>query len=396
MRKELTDRLAKTLAAGIYWDAHRDAPRGFLLQVTPAGARAYRLNYRRQVDGRERRKTIGDVSAWPVADARKEAAKLRRYIDTGGDPLGDEEQRRAEPAVTELVARFIAEALPSRAPRTQDEYRVMLERYLLPAIGKHKVAAVERRDIEKLHSRITATGKKRRANAVLTIAHVLFEQAIAWKMRGEHTNPAARIKRNAEHHRERYLTGEELDRLIATLDRWQAKEPDSVDMIRLLLLTGARRGEAVGMLWSDVDLDAGIWTKQPETTKQRKLHRVPLSVEAVELLRRRSAAREQDRIVPLRKDDRVFRGRGAIAFRLERHWVQIRAAAGLEDVRLHDLRHSFASFLVGQGLSLPIIGAMLGHAAPATTSRYAHLADAPLREAAAIVGKIIGVGAAKK
>jgi integrase len=143
------------------------------------------------------------------------------------------------------------------------------------------------------------------------------------------------------------------------------------------------------MRWADLDLDTAVWVKPAESTKQRRAHRLPLSPEAVELLRRRRAEREQGRVVAL-KDDRVFRAAGSIAFRLERHWQQIRAAAGLDDVRLHDLRHSHASLLIAQGLSLPIIGAMLGHSDPKTTSRYAHLADAPLREAAAIVGKIVG------
>src|SRR5262249_8580138 len=132
--------------------------------------------------------------------------------------------------------------------------------------------------------------------------------------------------------------------------------------------------------------DAAVWTKPG------KLHRVPLSPEAATVLRRRREERDAaaEKVVRLRQNDLVFSRLNEST--LELHWVQIRAAAGLPDVRFHDLRHSFASWLVGQGLSLPIIGAMLGHSKPATTARYAHLADAPLREAAAIVGKIVGGG----
>lgn len=246
-----------------------------------------------------------------------------------------------------------------------------------------KVAAVERDDVERLHRKITAEGKTRRANAVLGTVHTLFEQAIKWKMRAD--NPAKRIERNPEHNRERYLSAAELERLLAALDHWQQRKPDSCDVIRLALLTGARRGEVIGMEWSQLDLDAaGVWSKPFQTTKQRKPHRVPLSPEAIDLLRRRRASRV------VRFDDRVFGDRDIVVSRVERDWREIRAAAGLEDVRLHDLRHSFASVLVSQGLSLPIICALLGHSRPSTTNRYAHLADAPLREAAAIVGKLVG------
>jgi integrase len=397
----LTDSIAKTLPVGIYRDQHPDAVAGLLFQVTSGGSRSFRLDFRRQSDGRQRRITLGSLAefqpgpsqrhgrkkAEAVDLARAKAAALRRIIRDGRDPLGEIEGKRAEPSVEELVRQFVAESLPSRAPRTQAEYKDMLDRFIVPAIGRMKVNAVGRADLERLHARITAEGKLRRANAVLTIAHVLFEQAIVWSMCAE--NPASRIKRNREQHRERYLNQDEIERLNAVLDRWQAKEPDSADMTRLLLLTGARRGEVVGMRWADLDLDGAVWVKPAESTKQRRAHRLPLSLEAVELLRRRQIEREQGRVVAL-KEDRVFRAPGNVAFRLERHWQQIRAAAGVEDVKLHDLRHSHASLLIAQGISLPIIGAMLGHSEPKTTARYAHLADAPLREAAAIVGKIVG------
>jgi integrase len=251
-----------------------------------------------------------------------------------------------------------------------------------------KVSVVERDDIAKLCRKITATGKLRRANATKSLCSILFNQAVEWKMRSD--NPASGVKTNPEDGRERYLSPEELDRRLTVLDRWQARRPDSVDVIRLAMLTGARRGEILSMRWGDLDLIAGVWTKPATSTKQRRIHRVPLSPEAVEILRRRQSGSKADgRVVPLHKaDDHVFRGGGSSSHigRLRSSWEIIRAEAQLGDVHFHDLRHSFASLLVGQGLSLPIIGAMLGHSKPQTTSRYAHLADGPLREAAAIVG----------
>jgi integrase len=393
MQAKLTDGVAAKAGPGLYFDNDKRSPRGFLLRVTPAGSRAWCLNYRVKDSGRERRLTIGDVAAWPITAARERASELRRVIDAGGDPLGQMEEKRSAPTVADLAARFVEEALPSRAPRTREEYRGMLTSYILPAIGRMKVTAVEIEDLERLHRKITGEGKPRRANATLTIAHVLFEAAIRWKMRTD--NPASRIDRNPEHPRERYLDDAEVERLMAALERWQPTWADSCDAIRLLLLTGARRGEVLGMRWSEVDLDAAVWSKPPGSTKQRKSHRIPLSDQVIELLRRRHAERD-GRVVSLRRDDRVFRGEGRIEYRLERQWAIIRAAAGLDDVRLHDLRHSYASMLVNQGYSLPLIGALLGHSEAATTSRYSHLYDQSLREATASVGKKIGGGRSVK
>jgi integrase len=396
VREKLTDRFAATVAPTPgrierYFDTDKRSPRGFLLRVTSAGARSWALQYREPQSGRQREMTIGDVKSWPFTEARKQGHELRRVVDAGGDPL---DRGRAEPIVTELVQRFEDEALPRRAEKTQIEYRAMLRDYLLPALGNRKVSGVVRADIEKLHRRISETGKLRRANAVRSICSILFTQAIVWGLRDD--NPAAHIKPNVEHGRERYLSAAEIERLGAVLDHWRPRRPDSVDAITLALLSGARRGEIVGMRWADLDLEAAVWTKPPGLTKQRRAHRVPLSPEAVAVLRRRQAeGTDTNKIVRL-WDDHVFAGGGTKTHTntLERDWSQIRAAAGIEDVRFHDLRHSFASLLVSEGLSLPIIGRMLGHTRPTTTSRYAHLADQPLREAAGIVGKIVGQRAA--
>jgi integrase len=146
------------------------------------------------------------------------------------------------------------------------------------------------------------------------------------------------------------------------------------------------------MAWGQLDLNAATWAKPAAMTKQRRSHLTPLAPEAVKLLRRREAEREQGRVVRL-KDDRVFPSTlAAPHFKLERDWVQIRASAGLDGLRMHDLRHTYASLLVGQGLSLPVIGALLGHSKPATTNRYAHLSLGPLRVAADLVGHLVTSG----
>jgi integrase len=397
VKKELSDQFAATVAPTgrieRYFDQNDKAPRGFLLRVTPASARAWALQYREHSSGRQREITIGDVRSWSMTQARKRGHELRREIDAGGDPLADREKKRQVPTVDELWNDFIRQQLPKRASRTQAEYRAMYRDWIGPALGRSKIAAVKRSDIEKLHRKITAEGKERRANSVKSLVSTLFAEAVNRELCAN--NPAKGIESNVEHVRERYLEPEELERLIGVLERWREKRSDSVDAIMLLVLTGARRAEVLSMAWAQVDLKAGIWIKPSQSTKQGKRtgksHRVRLSDDAAALLqRRKDDSHAAGKVVQL-KDDFVFRGGGSKTHTntLERDWYQIRAAAALEDLRIHDLRHSFASFLVGAGQGLPIVGAMLGHAKAQTTQRYAHLADKPAREAAEIVAKIV-------
>ena len=191
----LTNKFARTAAPDrIYFDSTAGAPRGFALRVSKRGARSWIFGYRSKVTGQQRRMVIGDVGAWPVSEARKRAAELRRQVDLGGDPQGERAEQRAAPTVTELWDRFVVEALPSRAERTQGEYASLARDYMLPAFGRLKVAAITRADVEKLHREITRAGKARRANATRSLVSVVFAQAIEWGLRDD--NPAAHIKPN--------------------------------------------------------------------------------------------------------------------------------------------------------------------------------------------------------
>jgi integrase len=206
----------------------------------------------------------------------------------------------------------------------------------------------------------------------------MFSLAGRWRMR--ETNPVKGIERNKEYHRRRYLSSDELVRLTKAL----AKHPDkgAANAIRLLLLTGARRGEVLVMRWDDVA--HGVWSKPASSTKQKEHHQVPLSAPALALL------------ADIRKRQRprapfVFPSHGTSGHLVEikKSWRQITKAAGIEGLRIHDLRHSYASQLVSGGASLPLIGALLGHSNPNTTARYAHLFRDPLRAATEKVGAVI-------
>jgi integrase len=212
--------------------------------------------------------------------------------------------------------------------------------------------------------------------------------AIRWGWRPD--NPVRGIERNQEQKRHRYFSGDELARLTAALTTHDDRQAASI--VRLLLLTGARRGEALQARWDELDLKVGVWTKPGATTKQKTEHRVPLSAPARQLLSELRAAAEMEREKagqPI--SDFVFPSRGDTGHRVEikKDWRALCKVASIHGARLHDCRHTFASVLASAGLSLPIIGALLGHSNPSTTARYSHLMDDPLRAATERAGAIM-------
>jgi integrase len=357
--------------------------RGLAARVTAAGARAWVLRY--WAHGIQRLYTIGDIEAWPTEKVWPEAVELRRKIDGGADPRKVRQEKQEAPTVADLCTVFERDHLPSRRPSTQAEYRRMLAKHILPRLRQRKVAAVSREDVAALHREI---GRQHpyQANRVLALASVMFSLAIEHGMRAD--NPCARIPKAPEERRERFLNPAELTRLNEVL----ATHPEkiSASAIRLMLLTGCRRGEALAAKWTELDLDAGVWVKPSTNTKQKRAHRIPLSAPAVEVLREMEVEKERLHrfgiVTPY-----VFPSMRKPAERLvevKRTWTAACTAAGLTAVRLHDLRHSFASALVSGGLHLPVIGQLLGHTQPRTTHRYSHLYDDVLRDAVERVGAI--------
>ena len=350
---------------------------GFGARVTAAGHRAFVLTYYPRGRG-QRRYTIGTFPDWSVTGAREEARKLKRMIDAGGDPLADIEAERGAATVETLIARFVEEHLPRKRERTKGDYLRMIDLHIRPALGQMKVAAVSWSDIDALHRRITKSGSPVAANRVIAVVSKLFALAIRWHMRPD--NPAKGIERNVEQRRKRYPSADELKRLTAALD----KHPDqqAADVFRLCLFTGCRSGEAMSARWDAIDLAAGKWTKPGSTTKQKTTHVAPLSAPARELL---AALRKRT------NSEWVFPADSATGHRvaIQKNWLAICKAARVTGLRIHDLRHGFASQLASSGASLPLIGSLLGHANPATTHRYAHLFDDPQRAAVERVGRII-------
>ncbi len=376
------------------WDADT---KGFGFRVSaptprhPKGARSFFLNYR--VNGIERRMTIGEYPTWSALAARTEARELRKRVDRGGDPAREKREAREVPTLADLFERYEREHLTHKAPSSQAADRAMIKAYILPELGRRKVADIHLGDIKALHRKITEKGKRVRANRVLAVASSMFALSLK-PMAGETKpwrdaamgNPCKGIKRNREEGRERFFSAAELAEIGDALS--EIGDTPGADFFRLMMLTGCRPVEVMRATWEQFDVEPGFWVKPASTTKQRSVHRAPLSPPALELIEKLRAQKRDS-------DERVLQFRGNIQAELKKTWKAVRAHAKLKKGdRPYDLRHSFASVGVGGGLSLPIIGKLLGHSNPKITARYAHLGDDPLKEAATKIGAAIA-GAGK-
>ena len=400
MGTHLTERFVKAAEIGTrkYVVFDEDCA-GFGLCVFESGRKGFILIYR--AAGRQRRMTIGTWPSWSVIAARDEAKRLKRDIDRGEDPMDTRTNARHAPIMKDLIERFIDEHLPKLAATNAKDQISMLNGLVLPDWRTRKVADITPTDIDRLLTKIalgrprpskTAPKTKRRTalkpakptpvrtNRLGEVLRKMFSLSVTWKMRTD--NPATSFRKRPETARERFLSFEEIQRLADAL----CADPDqrAAGIIRLCMLTGARCGEARTATFDQFNLDLAIWTKQAAYTKQRRVHRVPISHEAVALIRLRSDA------VP--KGCRfLFPGDvpGQPVVDLKRFWARMRVQAEIADVRLHDLRHTCASLLVSGGASLEMIGRLLGHTQIGTTQRYAHLIDSPLRAGVNAVGEML-------
>ena len=389
-------RLNNKFVAGLgpgemWWD---DDPRatGFGVRSYPGGGKSWFIDYR--LDGRQRRLTLGPFPRWSADAARERAKELRKRIDRGEDPAGAKRERRTAPTIQDLIGRYIADHLPKKAvtgPRLRDEVKMLGE--IGDKLGRHsKVSDIHGGDIANMHRRITESGRPVRANRILAIASKMFSLALVPKA-GETLpwrnavlgNPCKGVEHNREEAKERFFSQSELTMISDALARYRG---GAADCVKLILLSGCRPIEAMKATWEEFDKEPGYWVKPTAHTKQRKVHKLPLSPAAIELV---------DRLRQKRKGQWVFPGdkpRSHLTV-LSRVWEFVRKETGLgKDARIYDLRHSYAAIGAGGGLSLLVVGKLLGHSQPRTTTRYAHLGDDPLKEAANKIGGVIA-GAGK-
>jgi len=381
------------------WDSDL---KGFGLKVTPAGAKVYVAQGR--INGRPKRFTIGrHGSPWTPEQAREKAGDVLYAMSKGEDPTEAKRNAKTDISVTELVDLYFAEGCGTKKASTVAVERGLAERHVKPRLGKRMLKGLKRGDLEtfltdiaagktaadiktKARGRAIVSGGQGTANRTMDLLASILAFAVTRDLRAD--NPARGVRKFKPKTRERFLTPVELSALGAALSDAQigGENRYAVDAIRLLILTGCRKSEILTLRWDWIDETHQV-LRLPDSKTGSKT--VPLGASALELLKTIPRQDNAPYVFP------SITGKGHLVG-LQKIWSRIRAKAGLEDVRLHDLRHSFASVGASGGNSLYVLGKLLGHSQQHTTQRYAHLADDPVRAAANQISNQLAVSLAGK
>ena len=374
----LTERVIRDVKAEaktcIHWDR---TVKGLGMRVTPAGAKSYILNYR--VAGRSRRATLARCSEISLKEARERAGReLAAIRDGETDPLERRRELREAPTVADGLDRFFGEYVPERIrtgrmkERTVREYRLQANATIRPAIGKRQIADVRRADIERMVKQLRPVQR----NRVLALTSRLFNLFEMWDWRPQRTNPARGVEKSREEPRDRTLAPTEFAALAEALKVEQASSPAAVAAIRLASMTGLRISEVIGMRWGDIDFEAGRVTLPTTKTGRRTQALSSVALEALAALPR------------INGNDYVFTtGEGAITYKTTRGAFD-RAAkrAGIEDIRLHDLRRSLMTAAAAEGVSTHVLRDLLGHKTTTMADRYIRHAGGAVAAAAERMG----------
>lgn len=348
------------------WDSGLN---GFGVRCSPAGRKTFILQYRQS--GRTRRMSLGVFGALTPNEARELAKRYLGDVARGNDPSLDRKRERAASSVSALADRFLKEHAAIRCkPQTVYDYERCIDRHIRPKLGSLRVTAVTRTDIAEFQNKLRDTPYL--ANRALSILSKMFNLAELWGLRPDGSNPTRHVSKFKETPRERFLAPDEINRLWSILDKSIADGSETIHVssaYKLLLLTGCRLSEIQKLKWRYIRGDV-IFLPDAKTGPRRVL----LNSKALEILRTLPQDPENEFVI-------VGERHGQHITDLQRPWRRIRKKAGLDDVRIHDLRHTYASISAMAGHSLPMIGRLLGHSQPQTTARYAHLADTPARKA---------------
>ncbi len=322
---------------------------------------------------------LGPHGVLTPAQARTRAQEILSAVRMGRDPAKDREVAREALTLRQFADRFIEEdAKPRSKPSTVRQYQKLLDGHILPRLGSKKLGEITRVDAQDLHSSIR--GHPFQANRAVGLLRTMLNVAVRWGQIAEGPNPCRHVKYFPEPKRERFLSDDEIGRLGKALREVAQKSPDNalgVAAIRLLALTGARRNEILTLRWDFVD-----WTRRelqlPDSKTGKKA--IALNAPARQILRElQELAGGSPWVFPGSRD-------GEHRKDLKGPWYAARTAAGLEGLRLHDLRHTYASVGARSGLGLPLIGAILGQSQATTTERYSHLDNDPVHAANEAVG----------
>ena len=377
LTKRIVDAAEKSIKDTYVWDTEL---KGFGLKVTPKGRKVYIAQYR--IGKRTRRITIGTHGALSTEDARKQARIVLGKVLAGEDPAGERDKAKLDFSIEELFAKFDETYISMHVkPETAKDYRRVFAKYVFPRFKHITVRNISKQDMLRLHHDMRMSPY--RANRTIANLSKFFNWCEQYGYREEYSNPTRHVKKYKEHARQRYLSNEEQEKLGQALNKAEAENiacSYSVNAIRLLSLTGARLREITTLKWEYINFESGI-INLPDSKTGAKI--IYLNDAAKDVL---------SRIIRQVDNPYVICGNtpGKSLVNLQKPWTRIRDLAGLQDVRMHDLRHTFASVAAMGGMSLPMIGALLGHSQAQTTARYAHLAADPIKAANEKVGRIIG------
>ena len=371
--KTLSDRFVETLTVRhdtIVWD--RRLP-GFGVRAYPTGGKTY-FAQAQGPNGRQRIR-IARHGTLNARQARTQAGRIIAGIHAGETfPTARRGSKSDTPTLAEVAARYLDDYVAVRLkPETVNRIRSTLNRHILPAIGRYRIDAVQRRHVAALHRRLS--GKPAKANQVLGTLSFMYELAETWGYVPDGYNPCRGVKRYPSRRRERFLTDRELDRLgrvLADSQTGSKTARSAIAALRLLLLTGCCKNEIVRLRWAHVGLDRAELRLPDTKTGARTIALPAAAVNVLADLTR----------VP--GNPWVFPGHapGTRICGIDSVWFRVRKRAGLHDVRIHDLRHSYASRALALGEPLPMIGKLLGHRRIETTARYAHLTEDAVLESA--------------
>ncbi len=392
--KRTVDSLHRTGKEYVHWDGELT---GFGVRVRASGSKSFVAVYR--IGGRNsllRRVTIGAVGKIEADKAREEAKSIIRQAELGQDRAAEKAKIRAEMTFDKVCDLYLNEGCETKKASTIATDRGRIKRHIKPLLGKKRISEISRADVEKFmrdvangktaadektkaRGRAIVEGGKGTATRTVGLLGGIMTFAVSRQLRPD--NPVRGVKRYADRKGETFLSSAELAKIGAALAAAQSSgaNPSAVAIIRLLAFTGARKSEIAGLRWSEVDADHGYLRLGDSKTGAKV---IPIGPPACEVLVGLGSTEGSPFVFPAASGKSHFQG-------VEKVWRNVRTAAGFPNLRLHDLRHSFASVGLARGDALPVIGAILGHADVTTTSRYAHLADDPVRQSADGISKSV-------